>query len=338
MNIIDGLTFDDLLLIPEHSKISSRSQISVKVDLGKGITLNGPYISANMKTVTGPELAGNMYNYGMGILHRFDTIENQILNYKKALEYERKYITSLNNGVSIGVSVGINSISENDYLIQETGTRIVCIDVAHGDHERVLNEITRLATKYTKVLLIAGNVATWAGAKRLSSAGADVIKVGIGNGSLCSTRIETGNGVPQMTALEQCYNAVKDTNTKVISDGGIKRAGDCVKALCFSHAVMLGSVLAGTDESPGAILTDGRKYKEYAGSSTHKTNRIEGVAGLIPYKGPMHNILEVFKEGLQSGLSYQGCDNLVDLRDNPRFVRLSSAGLKESHPHANLKK
>ena len=212
-------------------------------------------------------------------------------------------------------------------MISESGTKIVCIDVAHGDHERVIAETTRLANKFPDVLLIVGNVATGEGARRLADAGADVVKVGVGPGSLCTTRVETGNGVPQLTALMDVYNHLGNRDAKIIADGGIKKAGDVVKALCFSDAVMLGSVLAGTDESPGDVMTvGGQKYKQYAGSSTHKTNRVEGVAGLIPYKGPMRNVLEVFKEGLQSGLSYQGCDNLVDLRDNPRFVRLSASG------------
>lgn len=337
MNIVEGLTYDDVLLIPKHSTIFSRSKVDISVDLGKGIKLNGPYISANMKTVSGPKLVGNMCEYGMGILHRFASIEEQIANYNKAVSISKK-------PESIGVSVGIESQSDTDALISETGTKIVCIDVAHGDHERVLIQTTRIAHKYPDVLLIVGNVATGAGARRLGNAGADVVKIGVGNGSLCTTRIETGNGVPQLSALIDVFESLGgDQNKgydrpKIISDGGIKRAGDVTKALCFSDAVMLGSVLAGTDEAPGEVITvDGLKYKKYAGSSTHKTNRIEGIAGLTPYKGPMKNILEVFKEGLQSGLSYQGCDNLVDLRECPEFVRISSAGLNESHPHANLR-
>lgn len=331
MNIIDGLTYDDVLLVPEHSKIPSRSKIDVSVDLGKGVVLSGPFISANMKTVTGPKLAYGMHEYGMGILHRFASIDEQIGNYKTVVRPDEVHYCS------VGVSVGISSEVANDKLISESETKIACIDVAHGDHERVIKETTRLAKKFPDVLLIVGNVATGEGAKRLADAGADVVKVGVGPGSLCTTRVETGNGVPQLTALMSVHDRLKKTDVKIIADGGIKKAGDAVKALCFSHAVMLGSVLAGTDESPGEVMTVGdQKYKQYSGSSTHKTNRVEGVAGLIPYKGSMRNVLEVFKEGLQSGLSYQGCDNLVDLRDNPRFVRLSAAGLIESHPHANI--
>jgi len=341
MNIIDGFCYDDVLLIPQHSEIESRANISVEVDLGKGVQLSGPFISANMKTVTGPVLADKMDRYGMGILHRFDTLEQQVANYHLATH--KVEIPGSNNPYkdSVGISVGISSVSENNRIIEETSAKVVCIDVAHGDHARVLKEISRIAKRFPNILLIAGNVATGAGAKRLESAGADVVKVGVGPGSLCTTRIETGNGVPQLSALVDVYNALgKDhsRSVKIIADGGIKKAGDVVKALCFSDAVMLGSVLAGTEEAPGDVITDGdRKYKRYAGSSTHKTNRVEGVAGLTPYKGPVEKILEVFKEGLQSGLSYQGCDNLIDLREAPQFVRISSAGLVESRPHANIK-
>lgn len=334
MNITDGLTFDDVLLIPEHSDIPSRSEIDLSVDLGKGIKLNGPFISANMKTVTGPILARNMEKYGMGILHRFASIEEQTKNFYDAIHFlDRKYS-------HIGVSIGISSEEDNNKLIEETNTKIVCIDVAHGDHARVLKETERLANKYPDVLLIVGNIATGAAARRLRDAGADVVKAGVGSGSLCTTRIETGNGVPQLTALYDVFMGLGGNTIdrpKIIADGGIRRAGDCVKALCFSDAVMLGSILSGTAEAPGDIITvDGLKHKQYAGSSTHKTNRVEGVAGLVRYKGSMHPVMQTFMEGVQSGLSYQGCRNLTELKDNPRFVKISGAGLSESHPHANL--
>lgn len=336
MNIVDGLTYDDVLLIPEHSDIPSRSEIDLSIDLGKGIKLNGPFVSANMKTVTGPILARNMEQYGMGLLHRFASIQEQTKNFYDATHFlDKKY-------THVGVSVGISSEEDNDDLIQNSGADIICIDVAHGDHVRVLKETERLASKYPNSLLIVGNIATAAAARRLRDAGADVVKCGIGNGALCTTRIETGNGVPQLTALYDVFMGLgADTvsRPKIIADGGIRRAGDCVKALCFSDAVMLGSVLAGTSEAPGDVINiDGVQYKQYAGSSTHKTNRVEGVAGLIPYKGSMHNVMQTFMEGVQSGLSYQGCKKLTELRDNPRFVKMSNAGLIESHPHANIKK
>ncbi len=347
MNIVDGLTFDDVLLIPEHSDISSRSEdnINTGVNLGKGITLPGPFISANMKTITGPELATEMYSYGLGILHRFDSLDNQIENFKttKSLVGYAIGLPSVGGGdYCAGVSVGVNSKDDADFLIDSTEAKIVCIDVAHGDHAKTIAMTKHISTKYPNVLLIAGNVATGDGARRLAGSGADVIKVGVGPGSLCTTRVETGNGVPQLTALYDVYNSLFNVRTgydkiKIIADGGIKHPGDVVKALCFSHAVMLGSVLAGTEETPGEVFTlNDQKWKKYAGSSTHKTSRIEGVEGLVPYKGPVKNVLRRFKEGLVSGMSYQGVRTLDELRENPRFVRITSAGLRESHAHAML--
>lgn len=337
MYIKDGLTFDDVLLIPKYSEINSRADVDISVDLGKGIKLRGPFINANMKSIASPKLVSNMFEFGMGILHRFDTIENQTRNYFEAITIAGE----LRLQSTVGISVGISSEKDNDIIINQTGTRIVCIDVAHGDHIRVLKETNRIAEKYPNVLLIVGNVATGIAACRLRDSGANVIKANVGSGSLCSTRIETGNGVPTMTAIQDIFISLGgnySARPKIITDGGIRYAGDCVKSLCFSDAVMLGSVLSATDETPGEVVTlDGKNYKQYAGSSTHKTNRIEGVSGLVEAKGPMRVVLQKFKEGLESGLSYQGCKNLDELRQDPMFVRISNSGLKESHPHANLK-
>lgn len=204
-----------------------------------------------------------------------------------------------------------------------------------------------------QVFIIAGNVATGAGARRLWEAGANVVKVGVGPGSLCTTRIETGNGVPQLTALMDVAKTQKEllelwrtkdnsqypdskTNRQfpIISDGGIKSAGDIVKALCFADMVMVGNLFAGCEETPGQILNiNGQTFKEYVGSSTHKTNHIEGVAAIVPAKGSYESILTKLLEGLRSGCSYQGAENLAELRDNPEFIRITNAGLKESHPH-----
>lgn len=336
MDIVDGVTFDDVLLIPNHSEITSRANIDTSVNLGKGIYLNAPFISANMKTVTGPKMAKKMARYGLGILHRFGTLQECISDYVLATSEDAEYYENY-----IGVSVGINSTDYIDSIMDGTDAKIICVDVAHGDHSGCIATAKYISNKYPNVLLIAGNVATGEGAKRLSDVGVDVVKTGIGSGALCTTRIETGNGVPQLTALESVYNVLgRDSSrvTKIISDGGIRNAGDIVKALCFSDAVMLGSLLSGTDEAPGEVVDfSGEYYKEYSGSSTHKNSRIEGVSGLVRCKGSADVILQKLKEGLQSGLSYQGCKNLVELRECPRFVRISLAGLTESRPHASLK-
>jgi IMP dehydrogenase len=198
-----------------------------------------------------------------------------------------------------------------------------------------------IAKNHPEVLLVAGNVATGEGAARLVDVGADVIKCGIGGGSSCSTRVEAAAGVPQLTALWDVVDRLdwNSNNVSIIADGGIRFAGDAVKALCLADMVMVGGMFAGCDEAPGEMINiDGIQYKEYRGSSTHKQNRIEGVVHLAPYKGSASNILQKITEGIQSGCSYQGVDNLKDLKEEPFFVKISQAGLIESHPHTFNKK
>lgn len=342
MKVKQGFTFDDLLLVPRYSEILSRSQVDTSVDLGKGFKFKLPIVSANMKNVTGPKMAKTLAEMGgLPILHRFEDDDTRL---KRVSE-----LRDLPIGFSVGVGVEEQRFAER---LIDKGAGIVCVDVAHGDHILTTNMIDTIASKYPEVLLIAGNVATARGAERLAEAGADVIKVGIGGGSLCTTRIETGNGVPQMTALMSVFDnashfLVEDPNYgptlrkdyserkfKIIADGGIRRAGDCVKALCFADMVMMGSVLAGTEETPGeCFLMENKLVKEYAGSSTHKANHIEGVKAIVPFKGKVETVIVKTMEGIRSGLSYQGVDNLEDLKKVAEFVQVTSAGLIESHPH-----
>jgi len=364
-SIKQGFCYDDVLLIPQRSSVNSRADIDLSVDLGKEVKLDIPVISANMKNVTGPTMAKAIASMGgLGLLHRFCSVDEQIDMFKE----------SSGNYNTVGCSIGVH---DNDFerakKLIDVGCNIICIDVAHGHSEICLNMTEKLADYIQKdfpdVLLIAGNVATAFGANDLYQAGADVVKCGIGSGSLCSTRLEAGAGCPQLTALENCFNASRPTiqydttvhinsteipaneqeikmgtfegwdllaprRFKIIADGGIRRAGDCVKALVFADAVMLGNVLAGTDEAPGNIVTiNGMKYKEYEGSSTHKSKHIEGVKGLVGLKGPVSLVVEKLLEGIRSGCSYQGAENLEELKECAEFIQISNAGLKESHPH-----
>lgn len=328
MNIREGLTFNDVLLVPKHSAVQSRSTISIATDLGKGVQLGIPIISANMKSVTEAEMCKVMARRGgLALIHRFMTPEAQCEMFKPFKDHWR----------NVGCSVGVK---EEDYaradVLVQSGCKIICVDVAHGDHELCMNMCVYISEKYPDVLLIAGNVATGEAALRLWKAGADAIKVGVGPGSLCTTRIETGNGVPQLTALWDVHEARKrsDADFAIIADGGIRNAGCIVKALCFAEAVMLGSLLAGTDETPGQVITIGDKqYKQYAGSSTHRASHVEGVSAIVPLKGPVDDILRMLVEGVKSGCSYQGARSLRDLQTDPEFVRLSHSGLSESKPH-----
>lgn len=334
MQVKTGYTFDDVLLTPKHSTIKSRDDVDLSVNLGKDIRLKIPLISANMKTVTGPKLAKAIIKLGgLPILHRFMSLEEQLIAFD-----------DINASGHCGVSVGIKNNSDVD-AFYKAGAKIICVDVAHADHDDCFKTVNYIHKTYPDVLLIAGNISTISGAKALKEAGADIIKCGQGSGSLCTTRIETGNGVPQLTALNDIFNYAcgyseysNHRSIKIIADGGLRRTGDCVKALVFSDCVMLGNMLAGTTEAPGETITvDGHEYKSYVGSSTHKTHRIEGVAGLVPAKGPISEVIRIILEGIQSGLSYQGCKNLEELKMNPQFVTISHAGLLESHPHTIVK-
>lgn len=340
--IREGLTFDDVLLVPQHSTVESRSKVDISVKWGC-LHFEHPVIPANMKTVTGDEMALQIIKSGgLAILHRF-------MDHKEQVQIAEKIVTDHGNE-NFAVSIGVKQ-ADKEMIAQfrHVGVRMVCIDIAHGDTNQCTDMISWIKSKHPDMFVIAGNVATGEAARRLWKAGADVVKVGVGPGSLCTTRIETGNGVPQLTALmdvaevQRQLNELERTRTypgekkriyPFIADGGIKSAGDIVKALCFADMVMVGNLFAGCEETPGIRkIIGGASYKEYVGSSTYKTNHIEGVAALVPTKGSYKSVLNKLLEGLRSGCSYQGAHNLTELKDNPAFIRITNAGLKESHPH-----
>jgi IMP dehydrogenase len=340
--IHEGLTFDDVLLVPQHSTVESRSEVDISVKWG-GYRYEHPIIPANMKTVTGEEMTRAIIKSGgLAILHRFMEPNEQVAIVRKIFDDH--------GNEQFAVSVGIKPHDrEMVERFWHEGVRIICIDVAHGDSKQTVEMTSWIKKTRPDMFVIAGNVATGPAAERLWRAGADAVKVGVGPGSLCTTRIETGNGVPQLTALmnvsirrlamsmthsEHADGPTLNKPMYIIADGGIKDAGDIVKALCFADMVMIGNMFAGCEETPGKrLLIDGTSYKEYVGSSTHKTNHIEGVAALVPTKGSYNSVLTKLLEGLRSGCSYQGAHNLQQLKDNPEFVRITNAGLRESHPH-----
>lgn len=350
--IREGLCFDDVLLVPQHSKIASRSQIDTTVKLGK-LQFKHPIIPANMSSVTGYEMALEVANSGgLAILHRFMPLEEQLEIVNKLISLTTK--ETPNYVDHVGVSVGVQ---DKDYQnvkdFYSLDIRIFCIDIAHGDSQHCVKMTQFISQSFPDVFLIAGNVATGHGARRLWQAGADAVKIGVGSGSTCSTRIETGNGIPQLTALMDAY-LVKEELTSIkegvynpptinkpiyiISDGGIKSAGDVVKALCFADMVMIGNLFAGCAETPGEVhIVNGAPCKEYRGSSTHKTNHVEGVVAWVPCTDKYINVLAKLIDGLCSGCSYQGANSLQELKDSPVFIKITSAGLRESHPHDVLK-
>lgn len=334
MKIKQGYSYDDLLLVPKYSEVESRSDVDLSVDLGKGIFLEIPIISANMKDVSGWKMCREMALLGgMGLLHRFCSIQEQCEEYYKATQG----IEELRNKIGISVGVKDEEFDRVDELLGKYHAKICCLDIAYGFSSLSQIMCKYISEKYPDVLLIAGNVATPEGAAFLAENGADVIKLNIGNGSSCSTRIQTGNGVPSMTCISEAYDwKIKNNkNVKFIADGGIKNFGDVCKALCFTDCVMIGSMIAGTDETPNnPIVIDGKYYKQYNGSSTLKTKNVEGVKGFMPYIGPVKDIINNLCDALRSGCSYQGVFNLDDLKKNPEFVSISSAGIQESYPHS----
>jgi IMP dehydrogenase len=356
-NIRDGLCFDDVLLVPKYSTIKSRSDVDISVNMGLR-QFSHPIIPANMKTITGVQMAyAVIESGGFAILHRFMSLEDQ-------LTHSNELIDNFGD-MKFAVSVGVKKEEWlNIQKFMEIGVRNFCIDIAHGDSEQCVNMVDWIKNVNPDLFVIAGNVATGSGATRLWKAGADAVKVGIGPGSLCTTRIETAAGAPQLTALmdvavartyltkeiprpnfTKSYDPDDDSlydlpsveinrPLYIIADGGIKNAGDIVKALCFSDMVMAGNLFAGCPETPGNLIyVNGQPHKEYVGSSTHKGTHVEGVSAIVQQKPPYKEVLGKLIEGLRSGLSYQGATNLKKLRESPEFIKISNAGLKESHPH-----
>ena len=274
----------------------------------------------------------------------------------KDIEKRKKYPNACKDKVGrLRVGAAIGTTEESFYradLLVKAGVDIIVIDTAHGHSSSVIAMLKRLKKKYN-VDVIGGNIATAEAAIDLIKAGADGIKVGIGPGSICTTRIIAGTGVPQLTAIRNCYEVAKKYRVPIIADGGIKYSGDITKALAAgAHSVMIGSLFAGTDESPGEIvLLQGRSYKVYRGMGSlgameqgtkdryqqegARTSKLvpEGVEGRVPYKGPLSHSVNQLIGGLRSGMGYCGCRNLDELRKKARFVRISNAGLRESHVH-----
>lgn len=314
------LTYDDVLLKPSYSEINTRASIILSQKfLGRHVAL--PIISANMDKVTEMAMAKAMWDAGgLGIFHRFTSWENQ-----------KEWVFEINDFPKI-LSVGIRDVSESFQRITEISTLVdaICIDVAHGHSRKVIELIKRVRAEL-EIPVIAGNVATIDGFEALVRAGADAVKVGIGPGSICTTRTVTGVGVPQLSAIMQIaeYRDSWDWPVKIIADGGIKNSGDIVKALAAgADFVMLGHLLAGHDECPGEIIegAHGRRYKTYRGQSIFGTNGLryspEGVDGFTEYKGPVADTLKRLAGGIRSGMSYVGAKNLDELR-NAEFITVS---------------
>ncbi len=341
MKIRDTVCFDDVLLVPQKSDIKSREEIDLSTYLGSG-RFRLPIISSPMDTVTEESMALSMFERGgLGIVHRYNTAKQQceiIRNIVDSLEE-----SSSNNISKVAAAIGTSDNFQNRArFLYESGARILCLDVAHGHHSLIERSLKILKDMFGEAItLIAGNVATPEGFKDLSSWGADAVRVGIGGGSICSTRIQTGHGVPTLQSVLDCRDA---SDATLIADGGIKTAGDIVKALAAgADSVMLGSMLAGTEQSPGEVFksSENKMYKVYRGMASPEAQiawrgaarSLEGISTTVPYKGDVSDILLKLSKNIKSGLSYTGARNLQELRSKAKFIRQSSSGLLESQTH-----
>ncbi|MEK0359330.1 MAG: IMP dehydrogenase [Nitrosopumilus sp.] len=471
MEFKEGLTFDDVLLVPKYSDITSRSQTDLSTKLSRNISINIPFVSANMDTVTESLMAMAMARAGgIGIIHRFLPIQEQadeVLKVKRsgsvmienpysispeksiqdALDYaENKDISGLlvvdsntkligiiterdllfadlndhiydvmtkdvvtakpevtldeakeilhkhrieklpivdDSGIIkglitskditnnadypnaskdkkgrplVGAAVGVKGdFLERSESLLEAGADVLVVDIAHGHSENALSTVRNIKKAFPDCELIAGNVATAQGTEDLIKAGVDAVKVGVGSGSICITRVITGSGVPQLTAVIDCAKIGKDHDIPIISDGGTRTSGDATKGLAAgASSVMIGSMLGGTDESPGTVLTkNGKRFKVYRGmaslaASIGRKSKLtgsisldddlndyvaEGVEAMVPYKGTVTDILKQLTGGVRSGLSYCGAHTILQMQDNAEFITISRAGFAESQPH-----
>lgn len=333
-----AITFDDVLLIPSYNHHESRRVVdTTSIDrLGK-LNLTLPVISSNMDTITESTMANFMSSKGaMGALHRFMTVEENVTEFKKCKG-------------SVFVSVGCTDAEiQRAEALRDAGADYFCIDVAHAHAKYVGKTLKILRKLLADRCIMAGNVATYAGADYLASCGADIIKAGIGGGSVCSTRIKTGFGVPMLTCIQDCSRS----DRSIVADGGIKTSGDIVKALAFgADFVMIGGMLAGTEPTPGKVIQkeDGTKVKRYRGMASreaqesfmgemHEWKTAEGVATEVAYKEHPNAIIADIVGGLRSGLTYAGADTISELQRKLNYVVVTQAGRIESLPHKLLER
>lgn len=374
----EALTFDDVLLTPAYADFlpheaaletvleshPPRGSSALRGERTERphLTLHLPLISSAMDTVTEAPMAIAMACVGgLGVVHKNlpPTVQaGEIAHVKAELVDKAKHpraSTDHAGRLLVAAALGIGAdLDERARLLVEAGADALVIDTAHGHSRGVMDAVRKLRETYPQVLLIAGNVATPAACEALAEAGADVVKVGVGPGSICTTRIVAGVGVPQLTAIADCAAAAEATGITLIADGGIRHSGDVVKAIAAgAHAVMVGSLLAGTEEAPGERFEDGGMlFKAYrgmgslgamgqgskdrygqAGVKDVKKLVPEGVEARVPYKGPVAALLHQLEGGLRAGMGYTGCRTIRALQRHTTFVRQSPQGLRESHVH-----
>lgn len=345
------LTFDDVLLVPNYSEITPQD-VQLDTMLCPGLSLGIPILSAPMDTLTESSMLIALGKLGgMGVLHRNLSIYEQASQLKIALDAN----------VQAAAAVGFGTdFEERVTTLAKLNPSAICVDSAHGHTKNIIQATRYIKQHHPHIPLIVGNVVTYDGAKALFESGADVVKVGMGSGSICTTRIMSGVGVPQLSAIIDCVKAAREFSRTIIADGGIRNSGDIVKALAAgASAVMLGSMLAGTDEAVGELIEhEGRYYKAYRGMGSVKSmirgsaTRYgqnytpddelklvpEGVEGLISSCGPLKEWLHQILGGLRSGFGYLGAAGIAALHDKAQFVTITLASVAESHPHTIILK
>jgi len=340
----DIISFDDVILIPQYSELKTRSNIDTSVLLKKDdtqIKLSIPIISSPMSTITEAHMCNCMRSLGgLGIIHRYNTIDFQakLLSYASDSNFK---------AAAVGVT---GDFKERLSALASSGLKIVCIDVAHGDHILVKEAIEYIKLEYPNLFIIAGNVATGKAYKRLSDWGADAVRTSVGSGSICTTRIQTGHGVPTLNAVIDCHESKLEILDEggipayIIADGGIKNSGDIVKSLAAgADLVMLGSMLSGTRESPGKVMinNEGQKIKKYNGMASKVAQKnwkgsyasIEGVSSTVRYKGTVSKVVNEIMSNVRSGMSYSGAASLEDLRDKAVMAIQTNNSNIEGNPH-----
>ena len=334
----NDICFDDILMVPQYSEVISRSAVDLKMPIGGYSWLDFPIIASPMDTVCEKDMAIAMAESGgIGIIHRFMSAKRQIQMVGQVYNHK-------NLNLAVGAALSSTFIEEHVHKLINAGASMLLIDTANGHSKMAIDAVIRLK-KFVgdHVHIMAGNVSTIEGFIALDIAGADSIRVGIGGGSMCTTRIVSGHGIPTLSSIINIREA-KDKfnlNAGIIADGGIRNTGDMVKAFAAgADAVMLGSMLAGTDEAPGSLyFEEDKKFKSFRGMASKEANKdkdiavAEGISTMIPYKGSVKEVIRDIKGGLGSGCSYSGVDFLHDLYKDSMYIRVSPLSVKESLPH-----
>lgn len=335
-----GFSFDDVLIVPKYNRIPSRKEVDFKTQVTRNYWINMPLIAANMDTVCEAEMAIAIGRLGgLGVIHRFMSIEEQVEQVKKVV----------NSKLICAAAIGVKDCEERVGKLVEAGVNILVLDIAHGHSKRAGKTLDYIKKNYPNVDVMVGNIATKDAAQYFVSKGADAIKVGIGPGSMCITRIMTGCGVPQITAIMDVYE-YSQGRIPLCADGGIKKPGDLVKAIgAGADTIMSGSIFAGCDESPGEIREiNGIKCKDYRGMASYDATlkklkidgkeeseiiSVEGEKTIVECKGPLNKVVNKFLGGLASGMTYVGAKNIDEIKGRVDFIEISSAGMNESIAH-----